>query len=391
MTDSVSASRQRVLDTLNHREPDRIPFDLGSSLETGITTRAYDSYLELIGSAEEPDDTLHNMFLEAGGFKQVPENILRNLKVDTRGTLIQLPSTYEINIEFEGTTVTLHDEWGVKWSQPESSLYMDPVDFPLKGELSRARIADFPWPDPADEGRFKGLKEEAQRFRDTGSAVIFSLYGLGLFETAWLLHGLEETLMDVMLKPALMEEFLDRILQFQMQLWEHTLEAVGENVDICLHSDDMGAQKSPLISPKLYRKFLKPRQTELFSHIRKVAKTDVKILLHSCGSVRALIPDMIETGIDALNPIQVSSFGMDTKELKKEFGRDLCFWGGGIDTQEVLPHGSVSEVKDEVKRRIDDLAPGGGFVFAAVHNIQPDVPPENIQAMWEAFQEHCSY
>jgi uroporphyrinogen decarboxylase len=113
--------------------------------------------------------------------------------------------------------------------------------------------------------------------------------------------------------------------------------------------------------------------------------------MHSCGSVSSLIPDLIEAGIDALNPIQVGAVNMDTGKLKSEFGSELSFWGGGIDTQKVLPHGSVSEVKDEVKRRIDDLAPGGGFVFAAVHNIQPDVPPENIRAMWEAFQVHCSY
>jgi uroporphyrinogen decarboxylase len=206
-----------------------------------------------------------------------------------------------------------------------------------------------------------------------------------------MLHGLEATLVDFMLAPKEMEELLDRILEFQMRLWERTLEVVGENVDICLHSEDLGAQNGPIMSPELYRKFLKPRQTKLFSHIKKSAKNDVKVLLHSCGSIRKLIPDLIETGIDALNPIQVNATGMDTKELKKEYGKDLCFWGGGVDTQEILPHGSPKEVRDEVKRRIDDLAPGGGFVFAAVHNIQPDVPPENLWAMWEASQEYCGY
>ncbi|NQU07716.1 MAG: hypothetical protein HQ583_04075 [Candidatus Abyssubacteria bacterium] len=391
MGDSVHTSRQRVLDALNHREPDRIPFDVGSSIETGITIQAYDRFIELMSLTEEPDDTLFNLFAEAGGFKQVPENILRHLKVDTRGTLIQLPSEPEPEIEFEGTTITFRDEWGIKWAKPESSLYMDPVDFPLKGELTRKRLEDFPWPDPAQEGRFIGLGEEARRLRGTGCAVMISLYGLGVFDMAHLLCGMETALMDMMLKPDLAEELFERINEFQMRMWEKTLETVGENVDICLHSDDLGMQTSPMMSPELYRKLLKPRHTELFSHIKKSAKTDVKVLLHSCGSVRALIPDLIETGIDALNPVQVSAAGMDSGELKKEFGSELCFWGGGVDTQHVLPHGSVAEVKDEVKRRIDDLAQGGGFVFAAVHNIQPDVPPENIRAMWEAFGEHCDY
>jgi uroporphyrinogen decarboxylase len=197
--------------------------------------------------------------------------------------------------------------------------------------------------------------------------------------------------MDMGANPAAMEDLFGRITEFQMRMWTNTLEILGDEVDICLHSDDLGSQATSMMSPKMYRRFLKPRHAELFAHIKKTAKTDVKLLMHSCGSVRSLIPDLIEAGIDALNPIQVGAAHMDTKELKREFGSELAFWGGGVDTQKVLPHGSVSEVKDEVKRRIDDLAPGGGFVFAAVHNIQPDVPPENIRAMWEAFQEHCGY
>ncbi|MBI5117123.1 hypothetical protein HZA56_11670 [Candidatus Poribacteria bacterium] len=236
-----------------------------------------------------------------------------------------------------------------------------------------------------------GLREEAQRLRDTGCAVVFSLYGLGLFDMALLLHGIEDTLVDMMLNPALMEDLFDRINGFQMQLWERVLETVGGNIDVCLHSDDLGTQNGPMFSPELYRKLLKPRHTKLFSHIKKTAKTEVKVLLHSCGSIRAIIPHLIETGIDALNPIQVSAARMDTKDLKREFGKELSFWGGGIDTQDVLPHGSPAQVKDEVKHRIEDLAPGGGFVFTAVHNVQADVPPENLRAMWETFQEHCRY
>lgn len=384
-------SRQRVLDTLNHRAPDQIPFDIGSSIETGITVQAYDRLIQLMGLAETPDDTLYNFYVEAGGFKQIPENILRHLGVDVRGALVQLPSEPEAKVEFEDETMVVHDEWGIKWAKPPSSLYMDPVDHPLKGDLTPQRLAAFPWPDPAQAGRFMGLREEAQRLRDTGCAVVFSLYGLGLFDMALLLHGIEDTLVDMMLNPALMEDLFDRINGFQMQLWERVLETVGGNIDVCLHSDDLGTQNGPMFSPELYRKLLKPRHTKLFSHIKKTAKTEVKVLLHSCGSIRAIIPHLIETGIDALNPIQVSAARMDTKDLKREFGKELSFWGGGIDTQDVLPHGSPAQVKDEVKRRIEDLAPGGGFVFTAVHNVQADVPPENLRAMWETFQEHCRY
>ncbi|MDB4433223.1 hypothetical protein N9166_00620 [bacterium] len=392
MSSTTYTSRQRVLDTLDHREPDRIPFDLGSSIETGITTQAYQQLIELLGLTEEPDDTLPNLFVTAAGIAQVPENILRRLKVDVRGALIQLPSEPEPQIEFEDeTTLVFCDEWGIKWAKPAASLYMDPVGAPLEGELTAERLANHPWPDPDQEGRYIGIREEVQRLRDTGCAVTFSLYGLGIFDIALMIHGMEDTLMDMVGNPAMIEKLFGRITEIQMRMWTNTLEILGENVDVCLHSDDLGSQVNSIMSPSMYRRLLKPYHAELFAHIRKTAKTNVKLLLHSCGSVRPLIPDLIETGIDALNPIQVGAANMDTKELKREFGSELSFWGGGIDTQRVLPRGSVDEVKDEVKRRIDDLAPGGGFVFTAVHNIQPDVPPENLRAMWEAFQEHCAY
>ena len=153
----------------------------------------------------------------------------------------------------------------------------------------------------------------------------------------------------------------------------------------------MSTQERLMISPKLYRGMIKPLHRELFRCIRKNAKGSIFTLFHSCGAIKELIPDLIEIGVDILNPVQVSSTGMDTKQLKKEFGQDLTFWGGGVDTQHVLSRGTTEEVRDEVKRRIDDLAPGGGFIFAAVHNIQADVPPENITAMWEAFNEYSKY
>ena len=158
-----------------------------------------------------------------------------------------------------------------------------------------------------------------------------------------------------------------------------------------VEADDLGTQERPLISPDLYRKRIKPRHRRIFETIRKASAHKVFIFFHSCGSIRELIGDLIEIGVDALNPVQVSAKGMDTKRLKAEFGGELCFWGGGVDTQRVLPYGSPRQVKDEVRRRIEDLAPGGGFVFSAVHNIQADVPPENIMAMWEALQEYGVY
>jgi uroporphyrinogen decarboxylase len=156
-------------------------------------------------------------------------------------------------------------------------------------------------------------------------------------------------------------------------------------------ADDLASQDRCLVSPELYRKLIKPRHTRLFSFIKKQARVPVKIFYHSCGAIAPLIPDLIESGIDILNPVQVSAAGIDTAELKKRFGKDITFYGGGVDTQQVLPRGTPQQVRDEVKRRIDDLAPGGGFIFNTVHNIQADVPPVNIEAMWETLREHGVY
>lgn len=168
------------------------------------------------------------------------------------------------------------------------------------------------------------------------------------------------------------------------------LKRLGKYCVVVGEADDLGVQDTTAISPEMYRKYVKPRHKKLFSHIKKLSP-HCYIFLHSCGSVYDVISDLIEVGVDILNPVQVSAAKMDTRKLKKEFGKDLTFWGGGVDTQDILPHRSPQQVKDEVRRRIDDLAPGGGFVFATMHNIQDDVPPENIMAMWEILREYGVY
>ena len=185
------------------------------------------------------------------------------------------------------------------------------------------------------------------------------------------------------------EEYLERYLEFKLEFWDNLLEQIGDMVDVVCESDDLGTQEATWISKDMYRHLIKPRQKKLFSFIKR--RAEVKVFLHSCGSIYDFIPDLIETGVDILNPIQVSAAKMDTAKLKREFGKDLVFWGGGIDTQKVLPYGTKQEIEDEVKKRIDDLAPGGGFVFATVHNIQEDVPPENIVAMLRALNKYGYY
>ena len=183
---------------------------------------------------------------------------------------------------------------------------------------------------------------------------------------------------------------MDKMLEMKMQFWDAILGKWGDKLDIVQEQDDMGTQTGLLISPELYRKMIKPRQKILFDHIKKKAP-HIKIFFHSCGSIRPIIADLIEVGADILNPVQVSAAGMEATRLKKDFGKDITFWGGGIDTQYTLPKGSAEDVKNEVRRRIDELGPGGGFVFAPVHNIQAEVPPENLIAMWETILKYGKY
>jgi uroporphyrinogen decarboxylase len=182
---------------------------------------------------------------------------------------------------------------------------------------------------------------------------------------------------------------LDRLVEWKCAFWERALKEIGHLVDVVIEADDLGGQSRLLMSPKTYRSLIQPRHKKLFSFIKTQA--DVKVFYHTCGAVRPLIPDLIDAGIDILNPVQFTAANMNLKELKQEFGRDLVFWGGGVDTQGVLGTGTPEEVKEDVKRNIEALAPGGGFVFATVHDIQANVPPENIIAMWEAWKEHGAY
>ncbi|HSB65208.1 MAG TPA: uroporphyrinogen decarboxylase family protein, partial [Anaerolineales bacterium] len=210
-----------------------------------------------------------------------------------------------------------------------------------------------------------------------GSAVI----GGGIFEQPARVMGLESFLMALIAEPAFADRLMETITDIYIESCNRYLDQLGKYIHVFTFWDDLAGQNGWIINPALYRKMIKPKQRRLVEAIKK--KTDAKLFFHSCGATRGLIPDLIEIGFDILNPVQVSAKGMDTRELKAEFGKDIVFWGGGVDTQHVLPFGKPQEVVDEVQRRIDDLAPGGGFVFAAIHNIQADVPPENIVAAFD--------
>jgi uroporphyrinogen decarboxylase len=196
---------------------------------------------------------------------------------------------------------------------------------------------------------------------------------------------MDNFLMDLVAEPEKVEALLDALMDRHLAVLAQACRAVGDVADVIRFGDDLGTNGGPFMSPKTYRELFKPRHTLLCDYVHKHSK--MKTFLHSCGSIRALMPDLIEAGYDVINPMQTTCKGMEAEGLKADFGKDICFWGGGCDTKAVLPQGSPAEVKDHVKRRLEILMPGGGFVFNTVHNILPEVPPQNIVAMFEAIEE----
>jgi uroporphyrinogen decarboxylase len=384
-------SYERVQAALEHREADRVPFDLGGSVLTGMHRIAYQNLRRYLGLPDAPVEIIDPIQQLA----RIHQDVVDRLRVDVRAVdpapARSAPLATPVVEEDDVRSFT--DEWGVGWGTPAGGgLYFDMRTHPLAAAESVADLEHFPWPDAQEPARFETLNARADRVvNEQKRAYILGRHAAGIFEVALWMRGFENFLLDLAAQPEFASALLDIITDLKMQYWERALETVGPNVLIVSEADDIATQRGPLISPAMYRQHIAPRHRRLFEFIKRRAQSRVYIFYHSCGAVQELIPSLIEEGIDILNPVQVSAEGMDTAELKRQYGRDLTFWGGGVDTQHVLPHGTPADVRDEVRRRIEDLAPGGGFVFAAVHNVQADVPPENYMAMWEALQEYGAY
>lgn len=272
---------------------------------------------------------------------------------------------------------------------PDGTLYFEQSYFPLAESdddrhLSEA-FGECMWtgvaapPGPVDS---EALQQGARRLRASTERAIVGLFGGNLFEMGQFFYRAENFFMLLASEPQRAHRFLDRLVEIHLANLESFLGAVGASIDIILFGDDLGMQTGPMLSPRMYCEFLKPRHQLLWTRAKELA--DVKVMLHCCGGVRELLPHLIEVGLDAINPVQITCAGMDAGELKAEFGRDLTFWGGGCDTREILTSARPEQVADHVRNQVRVLAPGGGFVFQQVHNVLTNIPPENIVAMLDA-------
>ena len=398
-------SRERVLTALNHREPDRVPIDFSGHRSSGISALLYPKLRELLGLPPAPvrvyDPIQQLAIVDADVLDRFGVDTLelgRGFALDDRhwrewplpdGTPAFMPS-WALPRRETGRWVLQSASGRVLGQMVDGSQYFEQTYSPLAedpGMGVRDALAECMWtavgspPGPLAAGPegVRLLRDGSHELRRGTARAILGLFGGNLLEAGEFLYGMDRFLYMLAAEPREVHRFLDRLVEVHLANLERFLSGVGGSIDIIVFGDDLGMQTGPLISPAMYREFFKPRHARMWGRAKELAP--VKVKLHCCGGVRPLLPDLIEAGLDAMNPVQTSCAGMEPAELKREFGRDLAFWGGGCDTQTVLPQATPEQVREHVRERVRILAPGGGFVFQQVHNLLAFVPPENVVAM----------
>lgn len=376
-------SRERVRCALHHQEPDRVPLFFGSSGATTIHAHGYERLKRKLGI-----DSPTRLMSRAMQYAHVDRRIMDLLGSDGIPLNVKAPSPSPLSRNVSEKAFV--DEWGIRWElEPDGRYYSPPYqDRPLE-KAGIADIENYPWPQVIHPCQYEGLAEEAKNLYEKTPYALIGNIGTTLCELIYNMRGMENWMMDLVVNQEFAHALLRKITDLRIAAIQAFLDRVGAWVDVFIMGDDMGSQHSPLISPALYRTMIKPYHKEIIAAIK--AHSPAKVFFHSDGDIYPLIPDFIEAGVDLLNPVQVSATDMgDTARLKREFGKNLSFCGA-IDTQWVLPYGTPDDVRKEVRRRIRDLAPGGGYICASVHCIQPDVPVENIMALFDEVKVSGNY
>ena len=403
-------SRERILTAIAHREPDRVPIDCGAMRSTGIQAIAYNrlkAHLGMRGGCTRVFDVIQQLaepeaaFLDR--FRIDAINAGRDFSPGAwkdwtlpDGSPCQVPAYVDLQREGDdwiarnaaGTVVARMAAGTTYFSQACYPLarddWFDRLDR-LADDMSSVcwgALAEPIYADGLSDANLERIGGHVRHLRRTSDRAIMIAFGANLFEWASYLRRMDNYLADLAAEPARAEALLDKLVEIHLDGLRRLLPAIGDNVDLIQLGDDLGMEAGPFFSPDLFRRMFKPRYRTIVQYIRKTSPT-IKVFLHSCGSIRKLLPDLIEAGFDVINPVQISAVGMAPAELKREFGNAITFWGGGCDTQQVLSRGTPQQVREHVRRNIDIFAPGGGFVFNQVHNILAEVPPANVVAMYE--------
>ncbi len=369
--------RERVMAAVSHRQPDRVPIDFGGTRDSTIVVEGYERLKKHFG-VEDGNKLCDRMMRVV----EVDERILKSLDIDTRAVFTGTPAG---GLSRELGPRHYRDFWGVERIQPEGSYYYDLLKSPLSGEITLSDVMNYPWPDPEDPGPLQGLRERVEWIREHTDCAAVLAVPPPFVHISQYLRGFEDWYCDFAIHPKRLEALFDAILEITLQMAKYELEGVGREVDIVICGDDLGTQRSLQVSRDHYLRYIKPRHEKYFRQIHDLCPG--KILFHTCGSVASIIEDLIEIGVDILNPVQPTAAGMDPVALKKKYRGRMAFWGG-TDNQSIFPGGTVQEVKKMVEDLIEQMGEGGGFVFSACHNIQPDVPLENVLALFQHAREY---
>lgn len=410
-------SRERVLSAIKHKEPDMVPIDFGGHRSSGIFAIAYAKLKKKLGITSgniyvydmiqqlaivEPEvlDIFGVDVIELGRGFMLDDRDWKDWELPD-GTPCKIPKF--INVEKRGNDSYIVSDEGVALAiQKEGSVLFEQIHWPwAERNISEQDFSDLeeafkeciwtytPTPGshiPLTEDGLRELETGAKALRESTDRAIIGLFGGNLFEVPQALYGMEKYLMYMALYPEDCIRLSEALCDYYMKNLEKWLSAVAPYIDIVLFGDDYGGQNGPLISPEMYREYYKPYHKKMWKRVKELAPW-VGIQLHSCGSIEPLLNDLIDAGLEMVNPVQISCKGMDSRYLKKTYGERLTFWGGGCDTHRVLPYGTPEEIKRHVKEQVSIFSPGGGFVFQQVHNIMANIPPENIIAMFEAVRE----
>lgn len=384
-------SRERVNTTLNHKEPDKVPIDLGGN-QSSIHIKAYKKLLDYLEIEDE--NVQYADFVQQ--IVRPCDKVLERFSIDVRyvqplGGMVRVQ---EVEPQYEGKYVGLYDQFGVFWGNDakkdlDEILYYDPVIHPFADFKSVSDIRDYEWPNGLNKIPFDGLKEYAKNLRDSTDFALSTPPVGCIYEYCTFLFGFTKTLRYLRTKPEFIIVAMEELLKYWTDYVSTFLDEVGSYLDVVCINGDLAEQAGPIMSLKLYENMIKPIERKLSKTIHELVET--KINYHSCGSVSLFIPHFAEIGYDVINPVQISAFDMEPCSLKKRFGDIMSFWGGLCNTQNTLPFGTLKQIRDEVRRNFECLKPNGGFVASNIHNITAEVPPQNIVAMFDAANEFGNY
>ncbi len=408
-------SRERVLTSIAHKEPSKVPVDMGSNPSSGISAIAYSNLVNHLGKTHLPVQVYdvvqqlaqpHEEIIELFGidvldigrtFNEKPEHWHPTILAD--GNPAFYPIWFNPEMNESGARIAYHSSGLPIAKMPGAATFFDQIHFPwaegypddfssLDDAMSKVLWSAFvhsPWDNTENPDFWSELRKRTLHLKESTDKALMVVVGCNLFEWGTFIRRMDNFLMDLYMEPVSVERLLDALLEKHLGFLEKVCKAVGDIADIVRFGDDLGTMNGPFMDPEIYRQLFKPRHKQMCDFVKQ--NSSMHTFLHSCGSIYQLIPDLIEAGFDILNPVQTQCTNMEPERLKNDFGKDVTFWGGGVETVGTLNAKTTDEVRAEVLNRLEILSKGGGYVFNTVHNIMPDVPPENIVAMFNAIKE----